>query len=161
MLCVIAGAWFGRRWGIAGVAVGVLGALAVNYVLMAHLGLRLAGLSWRRFWQAHLHALLTAAVVAALVGGLAPLLRAWGLPDVAVLLTAAVLGLGGTLLLVRAAPQTFLGADGLLLLHQVRRMVSSRRAPSAATPSGEEPLLSLVRRLGEALAREGIHYCQW
>ena len=167
MLCVVAGAWFGRHWGIAGVALGVLGALAVNYVLMAHLGLRLAGLSWRRFWEAHLHALLTAAVVAALVGGLAPLLRAWGVPDIAVLVTAGGLGLGGTLLLVRAAPQVFLGADGLWLLEQVRRLVSSRSAPRTATPPaaaslpGEEPLLALVRQLGEALAREGIHYCQW
>src|SRR6266550_4064251 len=167
MLCVVAGAWFGRRWGIAGVALGVLGALAVNYLLMAHLGLRLAGLSWRRFWQAHLHALVTAAVVAALVGGLAPLLRAWGVPDIAVLVTAGGLGLGGTLLLVRAAPRVFLGADGLWLLEQVRRLVSSRGAPSAATSPaaaslpGEEPLLALVRQLGEVLAREGVHYCQW
>src|SRR2546430_13521287 len=108
MLCVVAGAWFGRHWGIAGVALGVLGALAVNYVLMAHLGLRLAGLSWRRFWEAHLHALLTAAVVAALVGGLAPLLRAWGVPDIAVLVTAGGLGGGGTPLVGGGGPPGFL-----------------------------------------------------
>ncbi len=169
LACVVAGAWFGRHWGIAGVALGVLGALAVNYLLMAHLGLRLAGLSWRRFGQAHLHALLTAAVVAVLVGGLAGLLRAWALPPVAVLVTAGVVGLGGTLLLVWAAPQAFLGADGLWVLRQVREFVSSRGAsrstvpPAAAPLTADRPLLSLVRRLGEALAREGISYCycQW
>jgi len=80
LACVVAGAWFGRHWGIAGVALGVLGALAVNYLLMAHLGLRLAGLSWRRFGQAHLHALLTAAVVAVLWGGWQGYWRAWALP---------------------------------------------------------------------------------
>src|SRR5258708_26793928 len=95
LACVVAGGWFGRHWGIAGVALGVLGALAVNYLLMAHLGLRLAGLSWRRFGQAHLHALLTAAVVAVLVGGLAGLLRAWALSPVAVLVTAGGGGGGG------------------------------------------------------------------
>src|SRR2546430_17683384 len=134
MLCVVAGAWFGRHWGIAGVALGVLGALAVNYVLMAHLGLRLAGLSWRRFWEAHLHALLTAAVVAALVGGLAPLLRAWGVPDIAVLVTAGGVGGGGAPRLGRAAPQGFLGGAGLWLLEEVRPLGSSRRAPPHPTP---------------------------
>src|SRR5206468_4241144 len=80
MLCVIAGAWFGRRWGIAGVALGVLGALAVNYVLMAELAQRLAQLSRRHFWGAHLNALLSAVVAGGLVAGVAAALRAWGLP---------------------------------------------------------------------------------
>src|SRR5437867_5693208 len=109
MLCVIAGAWFGRHWGIAGVALGVLGALAVNYVLMAELGLRLARLSRRRFWAAHGPALLTAGVAGVLTWTPGALLRTWGLPPLAVLAAAAVLGLGGTLLLVWAAPRTFLG----------------------------------------------------
>jgi len=46
-----------------------------------------------------------------------------------------VLGLGGTLLLLRAAPRAFLGADGLWMLQQVRQVVSrfgaSKMAASA------------------------------
>ena len=95
MLCVVAGAWWGRQWGITGVAVGVLGALMVNYLLMADLGVRLAHLSWREFWGAHVNALFSAVVTGALVGSLAALLRARGLPHLAVLVTAGVLGLGG------------------------------------------------------------------
>jgi O-antigen/teichoic acid export membrane protein/thymidylate kinase len=163
MLFVIAGAWFGRRWGIAGVAIGVLGALTVNYLLMAQLGVRVAGLSWRHFWGAHLHALLTAAVLGALVGGSAVLLRAWALSPVAVLVTAGVLGLGGTLLLVWSAPRAFLGEDGIWILRQVRELALGRATtpPVAASVPGGETLLSLVRQLGEALELQGINYCQW
>jgi thymidylate kinase len=106
-----------------------------------------------------------AAVVGALVGGLATLLRAWALPPLVVLATAGVLGLSGTLLLVRAAPQAFLGTDGLWVLRQVRQvafgLAASRTAtpPAAAVPKGEP--LTIVRQLGEALEREGIRYCQW
>jgi len=77
--------------GITGVAVGVLGALMVNYLLMADLGVRLAHLSWREFWGAHVNALFSAVVTGALVGSLAALLRARGLPHLAVLVTAGVL----------------------------------------------------------------------
>ena len=164
-LCVIAGAWFGRQWGIAGVALGVLGALAVNYLLMASLGLRLAQLSWRRFWGAHVNALLTAGVAGALVGSLTALFRTWGLPPLVVVTAAGVLGLGGTLLLVWAAPGTFLGADGLWTLQQVRKLVSSLAASHTptrpATQSAATEPLSLVRHLAHALEREGIRYCQW
>src|SRR5207247_5836915 len=132
---------------------------------MAHLGLRLARLSARRFWGAHVNALFSAVVTGALVGGLAALLRLWGLPHVAVLVTAGVLGLGGMLLLVRVAPRAFLGTDGLWMLQQVRKLVSGFRASRTAAPpapaaSPVEPL-ALVRQLGAALHREGVRYCQW
>src|SRR5256885_5550822 len=61
-LCVLTGAWFGKTWGIAGVAAGVVGALAVNFFLMADLGLRLTRQTWRSFWDAHAPALALAAV---------------------------------------------------------------------------------------------------
>src|SRR2546430_5616533 len=133
MLCVVAGAWFGRHWGIAGVALGVLGALAVNYVLMAHLGLRLAGLSWHRFWEAHLHAQLTAPAIAPLEGGQPPQPHACGVPDIAVLVTAGGLGGGGTLPPVRGAPPAVLAAGGASLAAQRPRPGSARGAARHAT----------------------------
>jgi len=148
MLCVIAGAWFGLAWGIAGVALGVLGALAVNYVLMAELGVRLAQLSRRRFWGAHVNALLTAVVAGALVGGLAAGLRAWGLPPLAVLALAGVVGLGGMLLLVRAAPRAFLGADGLWMLQQVRQVVAKLAAKRPASAARHRVVVELVGPAG-------------
>ena len=54
---VLSGAWTGQHWGVIGVAVGVFAALAVNFILMAELSLRIARLSWREFWRAHVPAL--------------------------------------------------------------------------------------------------------
>src|SRR5207247_953710 len=91
-LCVLVGAWFGKAWGINGVAVGVLIALAVNFFLMAHLGLRLTSLSWRSFGRAHAPALALAAVAGGLAWATAAGTRALGTPD----LVALVATLGVT-----------------------------------------------------------------
>ena len=165
MLCVIAGAWFGRRLGIAGVALGVLGALTVNYLLMAHLGLQLAHLSWRRFWGAHLNALRAAVVAGAATWGLAALLHRWGLPPAAVLAVVVTVGLGTGLLLVWTAPRLVLGADGLWMLDRLREFVPVPRTARSTPPPGAQSLkvepLRLVQQLGAALEEAGIQYCQW
>jgi thymidylate kinase len=143
----------------------VLGALAVNYLLMADLGLRLVHLSWRRFWGSHLHGLLTAGAAGALMWGFATLFGRWGLSPVAVVVATAGLGLGSLLLLVWAAPRVFLGDDGLWLLDQIRKSVSrspvsQRSAPPTAAAPEREPL-SLVGQLGAELERTRVRYCQW
>ena len=145
MLCVVLGAWFGRRLGIAGVALGVLGALAVNYLLMAHLGLRLAHLSWRRFWRAHLNALLTAGVAGAATWGLAALLRGRSVPPVAILAIVLLVDLGAALLLIRTAPRVLLGADGEWMLQRLRESVPWRPASRPAPPpdADSRPLAGL------------------
>src|SRR5256884_9366467 len=81
-LCVLTGAWFGRAWGIDGVAAGVVGALAVNFFLMADLGLRLTRQTWRSFWDAHTPALGLAAAAGLLASGTAAAVRALGPPSV-------------------------------------------------------------------------------
>src|SRR5262249_37148083 len=43
---VAAGAALGLRWGVSGVAFGVLAAIAVNFFLMAQLSVSVAGVSW-------------------------------------------------------------------------------------------------------------------
>ena len=59
---VLAGASLGQPWGLNGVAVGVLFAILLNFLLMAELSLRLIGMNWKDFWAAHTPALpLTAA----------------------------------------------------------------------------------------------------
>ena len=80
------------------------------------------------------------------MAGVAAALRAGGLPSVAVLAMAGVLGLGGTLLLVRVAPRAFLGADGLWMLQQVGQVVSGFRAPKA--PASRRVMVELVGPAG-------------
>ena len=116
---VVLGAWFGRHWGLGGVALGVFAAITVNFVLMAQLSLRLVGMSWRTFWGAHL-----AAFPLSIVGGgsawlLATLLRRLDWPAIAVLScsTLGVVAVSG--IACAAAPTLFLGNEGAWL----RRMV--------------------------------------
>ena len=63
---VFGGAWMGHFWGLEGVAWGVAGAVALNYLLMFHLTARLIGVSWTAVSAIHLRYTLVAAVVASL-----------------------------------------------------------------------------------------------
>ena len=53
----IAGAWFGSRWGLSGIAAAVVGARIVVYLLGTQLALSLLDLSWRRLLRCCLPAL--------------------------------------------------------------------------------------------------------
>lgn len=50
---VVLGAAVGQLWGLEGVAWGVLAAITANFLLMAHLANRVAGLPWSRFASLH------------------------------------------------------------------------------------------------------------
>jgi O-antigen/teichoic acid export membrane protein len=123
---VFGGAWVGSHWGIVGVALGVLGSLAVNFFLMAHLSLTLANVTWRRFGQAHLPAMLCAALAGTLAlfsitilrhNVASPALRLFG----AILFTAT-----GLALALWRTPRPLLGQDGLHIVGLLRGLVHSR-----------------------------------
>ena len=58
---VVLGAWLGSRWGLVGVAVAIVGAQIIAYLLMAQAALPLLGLRWRHLLRCHLPALWTGA----------------------------------------------------------------------------------------------------
>jgi teichuronic acid exporter len=62
---VIGGSLLGIRYGIAGVAVGIVIATAAMYLLMVHLAISLVRCSWRDFFQAHFAGLALGGVAAA------------------------------------------------------------------------------------------------
>jgi O-antigen/teichoic acid export membrane protein len=112
---VITGAWVGQFAGLGGVAAGVLAAVAVNFLLMAHLSLSLTTLTWRGFAAANLPGLALALVVGVQVYALAFLFRYWELSPILVLLGSS-LALIPSLLLAWWRPRLFLGADGCWLV---------------------------------------------
>jgi len=130
---VLSGAWTGQHWGVIGVAVGVFAALAVNFILMAELSLRIARLSWREFWRAHVPALRLALSTAIVSWVLAVILRGQELGAILVLVIAGTGTLGWGFFLVRVRTALFLGPEGLWMLQQVRRLFSpaTRAIPSA------------------------------
>jgi PST family polysaccharide transporter len=115
---VTLGAWLGRHWGISGAALGVTVAIGVNFVLMAHLSLILAGMRWTDFWEAHVPAMRLTAVFGVLSVMLASGLRAWGWPPAAILFGSGIVLFVTVLILFRSAPRWILGSDGQWMLRQ-------------------------------------------
>ena len=57
-LMVLVGTYIGQFWGLYGVACGVAVALISNFLLMAHLSLKLTNVRWLEMLKAHKHGLL-------------------------------------------------------------------------------------------------------
>ncbi|MEO7986944.1 MAG: oligosaccharide flippase family protein, partial [Gemmatimonadales bacterium] len=138
---VIFAAWVGQHWGIVGVSWGALGALTVNFLVMAGLSLDVARLTWADFWDMHRAAvLLTIAsfppVWAATVG-----VRTLGLGALVNLSLAGAVFVLACGVLVWRAPAVFLGQDGQWMLDAMRSFMRSRVRPAspAALPASDVP----------------------
>ena len=137
---VVGGALVGSRWGVVGVAVAVVAALAVNFTLMAHLSLSLTGLSAASFARAHLPPLALAAACVPITWGATAAVRAAALPSAAVLAGGLAATAAWTLLLLWRAPAFFLGADVQWLLQTLRSYLPARvRQVLSPIPAPEVP----------------------
>jgi PST family polysaccharide transporter len=123
---VIAGGLIGQWWGVAGVAVGVLLALFVFFILMAQLSVRLTAIRWRDYFGAHLPAISLTVMIGAEVWATATVLRSVQLSSFVIL--AGCLGiLALTLIaLFSMSPRFVLGEDGVWLLCRLAERVPSR-----------------------------------
>ena len=129
---VIVGAWIGTRWGIVGVSWGALAALTVNFLLMADLALRVAGLTWGGFWAAHRPAVLLAAASFPLVWTATTGLRLLDLPAAVVLVGAGAVLLATCGLLMWRAPEMFLGPDGQWMASKMQSFLRKLGRPGDA-----------------------------
>jgi O-antigen/teichoic acid export membrane protein len=127
---VFLGAWAGQRQGITGVAVGVLGALFINYLLMAHLGLGVLQIPWLSFMRAQLPALWLAMMVG--VATLATMVgtRHLRLPPLPALLAGVVAAAGTAMLAAMLAPRFVLGEHGIRMRDTLRAYWITRIHPT-------------------------------
>jgi O-antigen/teichoic acid export membrane protein len=139
---VLGGAWVGQHWGVSGVAAGVLGALVVNFLLMAQLGLDVCRLSWATFWDAHRPALLVGAAAGATALGFATIARHTAAPPIVTLVLGSAGAIAVVAALVRCFPQRYLGADGQWTLEAVAAFVSrlSGRARTGGVAADAGPI---------------------
>lgn len=113
-ILVAAGAYFGQKWGLAGVALGVTLAITVNFMLMAQLSLQLTNLTWGSFWAVHAPALRLALVLGAVIWAVAELLRGWeSSPGIILFVTGAGASSVGLILFRYLPRQLVLGDDGV------------------------------------------------
>ena len=119
---IAAMSFIGQNWGVRGVAVGVVAAVACNFLLMAHLSLRLTDLNWRTFGAAHVPGLLLAVAIGVLTWWLASWLREMQTSPILVLVASASTASVAALLLWRQFPGVLLGSDAQSLLRAIAAM---------------------------------------
>jgi O-antigen/teichoic acid export membrane protein len=131
---VVVGATIGSRWGIVGVSWGTLTALTINFLLMADLGLRVSGMSWWRYWDAHRPAVFLTAATFPFVWGATELLRRTALPAGLILAAALAVLVLVSAALIRQAPGIFLGKDGTWMAETVQTFLRKLLRPAGARP---------------------------
>ncbi|MGZ4677002.1 MAG: lipopolysaccharide biosynthesis protein [Acidimicrobiia bacterium] len=123
-VAVVVGALIGSEFGLEWVAVGVTGAIVLNYLLMAQLSLRTANITWLEFCVRQGRGLALAALVAAAGVPTVLVLRASDAGNVVTLLGGVVVTAVVLLGLWRIRPDLALGDDGQWLV----RVIKSRNA---------------------------------
>jgi len=118
---VVVGALIGSGFGLEWVAVGVTGAIVLNYVLMAQLSLRTARIGWAEFVIRQGRGLALAALVAVASVPTVLALRAAGAGNVLTIAGGAIAGFGVVGLAWLIAPKSVLGEDGAWLVDVVRQ----------------------------------------
>src|SRR3990172_1233928 len=124
-ILVVVGAWVGQRFGITSVAIGVVLALVVFFLLLAQLSISLIQISWKEFITAHVPGVTLAAVAWAVSWGMANLMREIDLPAIAIILTTMIAVLFCVILLVYFIPMLSIGKDGMWWLQTLSKYIPS------------------------------------
>jgi PST family polysaccharide transporter len=136
-LLVLCGAGIAWRWGISGVAMAVLLARFVDYFTMGALCLRLTGQRWSAFLRAHIPAAWASIAVTISVYSWATLLRTFDNHALVTLFGSATATILLMLVLIRLAPNLFLGDSGKwaasLLNGYIKQKRAKRRSPITVT----------------------------
>jgi PST family polysaccharide transporter len=144
---IVIGSLIGQLWGLQGVAIGVVAAITVNFVMMAQLSLRLTSMRWREFGAAHLPGITLAATLGTIAWLLGGGLREQQMaPQVTLFVVAFVTSVSG-LLLCRLVPTLFLGQEAASLLRLIATMIPMRQP----RPSTRIPVQQMLERTQQAL----------
>jgi PST family polysaccharide transporter len=108
--------WYGQRWGLPGLAVGVGCATLLNQILMLYLSRSVTELGWWELGKAHLGALPAFFVSGGIAFGVVSLFREMAMPNV-VSLGVTTLTVGLVMLIpLKLAPRLLVGPDGVRAL---------------------------------------------
>jgi PST family polysaccharide transporter len=116
-LTVILGGWIGQFWGIPGVAVGVLTAVTLNFLLMTQLSLSLTEKGWADFAAVFVRPAFLTATYFLVIYPAIYVFRHLGLHDISLLAGTATVSVIFAFSVVKLAPNTLLGSHGLWLLN--------------------------------------------
>jgi PST family polysaccharide transporter len=130
-LAVLVGSLVGARFGLAGVASGVVAAIVVNYLVGAAMSLRMLGATWRDYARSQLPAF-----GLGLLAGLIGYLVRWGLlaagaGQLVVLMLTGGVTLGVLLALYLVRPEV-IGQYGRTAVRHLQAAISARFPPRQA-----------------------------
>jgi PST family polysaccharide transporter len=123
---VVVGCLIGSRWGTSGVAVAVLAAVALHYVLMSLLAMRLTGMPLITFLAAHRPGLTMAVAMCATTWPLVSWLRDAQSPTLLTFAGGSAVAGVTALVLAFLAPALVLGKDGRWWLGTLRDWTAAR-----------------------------------
>jgi O-antigen/teichoic acid export membrane protein len=126
---VFLGAFLGQSHGLVGVAVGVLGALFINYLMMAQLSLSVIQISWTRFALVQLPALRLTIIIAGLTLTATMVTRHLSLSSLAGLVVGSVAAIGTAVFTAWLFPAFALGEYGIRTRDSLRAYVQARVQP--------------------------------
>ena len=126
---VFVGAWIGQRDGITGVALGVLVALFLNYILMAHLGLNVLRITWSSFFRSQLPAIWLTIVVGGVTLAAMVAMRHLEIAALPSLVIGLLAALGSGAVAASLAPVQTLGEHGIRMRDTLRAYWLARFNP--------------------------------
>jgi O-antigen/teichoic acid export membrane protein len=118
--CVIVGSIIGATYGINGVAIGVVAALSVIYLLLGKLSIHLAKSTWRAFFLAQLPGVVIAGAIAAFALPVTFLLRTIQSPHLVILAATVAVSLIGAITAALLVPSRWLSKSSLGAIDKIK-----------------------------------------
>src|SRR5262245_27801731 len=122
--CVIAGSILGASFGINGVAIGVVVALSVIYLLLGRLSIRLTKSSWKEFYSSQLPGVVFGASIAVFTLPVTCLLRAGQQPHLVILAATVAVSVIGVIVASLLLPKKWLSKSSLGAIDHVKQYCS-------------------------------------
>jgi len=119
MLLIIVGSLNGQRWGISGVAIGVVVAVTINFILLTQLSLNLIPIRWRDILIIHLPAMFMTLIICSGVLAITMVMRNLFLPEIAILFIAIFVVAVTASVILRLSPKFLLGQEGKWILQRL------------------------------------------
>ena len=123
---VVMGSLIGYRWGLTGVAVGIVVAVTAFFALMSALALRFAEIGVAEFLRLHVPGLLLTAIIVVEAAAALPSLREHIDSALLILTLAGVAATASAVLLCFLLPRVFIQSDARQLIGRLRTFVLSR-----------------------------------
>ncbi len=111
--------FWGKKWGLSGVATGVIIAVFINFLLLTQFALKMTIVNIKEFLNAHFQAFLIAIIIGGQLWYVVNYLREVFQFPIAILSIAAILVACNFLLLYLLTPKWLLGKDGVWLLNKL------------------------------------------